>query len=473
MYHKNAHIHFVGIGGIGMSGIAKILRYQGYHISGCDLDLEQKSIHDLRALNCTIYQGNNTPSCHDPSIDILVYSSALKPTNPEILAAQARGIPTIPRALMLAELMRTKFSIAIAGAHGKTTTTSMIAHILMEAHKDPTVIIGGHLTSISSNAQFGKGDFLVAEADESDRSILRLYPTLAVVTNIDFEHVDVYKDIDDIKQTFSHFLSNIPFYGKAFLCADDKHLQELPVLHHIKTIWYGIEKQADMYAFDVILARDHSTFYIALKNQSHALGNITLGLVHLAMPGRHNILNALAATAVALDLGVPFSTITTALQTFKGIDRRFTFKGTYKGAELFDDYGHHPTEIHHTLLVAQKRVQKKLIVIFQPHRYTRTNVLWHDFIALFVQHASSIDHLIITDIYPASEPPIDTITSQRLVKELTECCPGLSVTYVPFDDNFEQLQSTTSALIQPGDLVLMQGAGKMNKLAELLDETGT
>jgi UDP-N-acetylmuramate--alanine ligase len=468
MYNKQTHIHFVGIGGIGMSGIAKILQHQNYRISGCDSDLEQKSIYDLRTLGCSIYHGNNTPSCHDPSIDILVYSSALKATNPEILAAQARGIPTIPRALMLAELMRTKFSIAITGAHGKTTTTSMIAHLLMEAQQDPTVIIGGHLTSISSNAQWGKGDFLVAEADESDRSLLRLYPTLAVVTNIDFEHVDVYRDIEDIKQTFSHFLSNVPFYGKAFLCADDVHLRSLPAIPHIKSIWYGIEKPADIYATNVCLAYDHSSFSIVLNNQSHALGRITLGDVILSMPGKHNVLNALAATAVALDLGIPFSTIASALQTFKGVDRRFALKGSYNGAEIFDDYGHHPTEIHHTLLVARKRAQKKLIVVFQPHRYTRTNVLWQDFLKMFAEHAPAIDQLIITDIYPASEQPIDNVTSIRFIKELNNLCPSLSATYVPLDEQFKDLLNHTRPLLEEGDLVLMQGAGKMNKFAELL-----
>lgn len=468
MYNKHAHIHFVGIGGIGMSGIAKILKHQGYHISGCDLDLEQKSVRDLCNLGCTIYQGNNTPFCHDPSIDILVYSSALNNTNPEILAAQARGIPTIPRALMLAELMRTKFSIAITGAHGKTTTTSMIAHLLMEAEKDPTVIIGGHLTSISSNAQWGKGDFLVAEADESDRSLLRLYPTLAVVTNIDFEHVDVYRDIDDIKQTFQQFLSNLPFYGKAFLCGDDMHLRSLPPLPHIKTIWYSIDTKADIYATNLVLHRDNTSFDIVLNNQSHPLGPITLGSVILSMPGKHNVLNALAATAVALDLGVPFATISHALQTFRGVDRRFSLKGTYNGAEIFDDYGHHPTEIHHTLMVARKRAQKRLIVVFQPHRYTRTHILWKEFLNLFIEHAHTIDQLIITDIYPASEQPIDSITSRRFVAELNSACPTLAATYVPLDEQFTHLLEYTRPLIQPGDLVLMQGAGKMNKLADIL-----
>src|SRR5579872_512342 len=227
MYSKRAHIHFVGIGGIGMSGIATILKYQGYTISGCDADLDQPSVKNLQHINCSIYQGNNTPQCHDSSIDILVYSSAIQANNPEILAAQQRGIPTIPRALMLAELMRTKYSIAISGSHGKTTTTSLISHILIEAKLDPTVIIGGHLKAISNNARWGKGDFLVAEADESDRSLTRLVPTLAIVTNIDLEHLETYTDLDDIKATFKQFLNNLPFYGKAIICTDDENIRSL------------------------------------------------------------------------------------------------------------------------------------------------------------------------------------------------------------------------------------------------------
>lgn len=354
MYRKG-HIHFVGIGGIGMSGIAIILKYQGYTISGCDSDLEQKSVTELVQLGCSVHKGNNTPQCHDASIDVLVYSSAIQEDNDEIRQAQARGIPTIPRALMLAEIMRTKFSIAISGSHGKTTTTSLISHILIEAHKDPTVIIGGHLKNISSNARFGSGDFLVAEADESDRSFLRLFPTIAVVTNIDHEHLDTYRDMDDIKATFSQFLGNIPFYGKAIICIDDPHIQSLMPLSHIKTIKYGFdEHQADLFAKELILEKEHSTCVVYKKDQSSPLGSLTI-----TMPGKHNVLNALAAIAAAMDAGVSFEQCVAALKTFKGIERRFSFKGTFRGAEIFDDYGHHPTEIYNTLQVARKRAQKK------------------------------------------------------------------------------------------------------------------
>ncbi len=460
--YKKGHIHFVGIGGIGMSGIAKVLKYQGYTISGCDLDLEQKSVEELISIGCTIYQGNNTPFCTHPSIDVLVYSTMIKPDAPEILAAQARGIPTIPRALMLAEIMRTKYSIAITGAHGKTTTTSMISHILIEAHRDPTVIIGGHLKSISTNARWGTGDFIVAEADESDRSLLRLYPTLAVVTNIDLEHLDTYKDLDDIKQTFTQFLNNVPFYGKAFVCIDDPHIQSILPLPHIKTVKYGLnELVADIYAKDVILDKDHSTFTVWAKDKPEPLGSLTL-----AMPGRHNVLNALAALAVTRDVEIPFEVCAEALKNFKGIERRFSYKGIYRGAELFDDYGHHPTEIFNTLLVARKRAHKKLIVVFQPQRYTRTHKLWQDFVNLFAY--SPIDHLIITDIYPASEAPIENITSYNLVQAIKEKQPSCPITYIPYDTQLKAISSQLDSLLTEQDLVLLLGAGKVNKLAEYL-----
>lgn len=460
MYRKKAHLHFIGIGGIGMSGIAKILRYQGYAISGCDIDLDQQSVIDLKNNGCQIYQGNNTPSCQDSSIDIVVYSSAIKEHNQEIIAAQQRGIPTIPRALMLAELMRTKFSIAIAGSHGKTTTTSLISHILIEAKKDPTVIIGGHLKNISSNAQFGLGDFLVAEADESDRSLVHLQATLAVVTNIDLEHLDVYSDIEDIKGTFKQFLNNLPFYGKAFLCIDDPHIQSLLPLTHLKTVKYGFNSEfADIYAKNIILEKDHSIFDVYIK--SHHLGQI-----YSNMPGNHNILNCLAAIAIGLELDIDFSTIAAALKNFKGIDRRFSFKGLFKQAEIFDDYGHHPEEIKNTLQVARKRASKKLIVAFQPHRYTRTQKLWDHFIDMFLK--SPIDHLIITDIYPASESPIADITSQRLVQTLKKYNPSFSVTYIPLDADFYSLKKTIEEITEQDDLILLQGAGKINKLAQYL-----
>lgn len=469
--YKKGHIHFVGIGGIGMSGIAKILRYQGYTVSGCDIDLEQKSVQELLSLGCSVFKGNNTDQCNNPSIDVLVYSSAIKADNQEIKNAQARGIPTIARAQMLSELMRTKYSIAITGAHGKTTTTSMIAHLLIEAGQDPTVIVGGHFKNISTNARWGTGDFLVAEADESDRSLLRLYPTLAVVTNIDLEHLDTYTDINDIKQTFSQFLTNIPFYGKAIVCVDDAHIVSLLPLPHVKTIKYGFDSRiADIYAQDVYLEKDHSTFKVYTKTHTEqAAEPVLLGTVSLAMPGRYNVLNALAALAVALDLNIPFEVLATAFKSFKGVEKRFSFRGIYNGAEIFEDYGHHPTEIFNTLLVARKRADKKLIVVFQPQRYTRTDKLWQEFLNVFAY--SPIDQLIITDIHAASETPIPGITGQNLVTALKQKQPSCNVTYVSYDANLETLTEHLKPLLSEGDLLLLLGAGKIDKLAELLQNT--
>lgn len=459
MYRKKAHIHFVGIGGIGMSGIATILRQQGYTISGCDLDVTQQSAQLLKDIGCTLHAGNNTPECHDPSIEILVYSSAIRAHNEEILAAQRRGIPTISRALMLAELMRTKYSIAIAGAHGKTTTTSLVSHILIEAGLNPTVIIGGHLKNISTNARFGDGEFLVAEADESDRSLLHLHATLAIVTNIDLEHLDVYKDIDDIKQTFLQFLNNLPFYGKAILCIDDPHIQSLLPLSHLKIIKYGIDNTADVMARDITLAADHSRF--TLLNHEEAVGEI-----HINLPGRHNVLNALGAISLAQDLNVPLEIIQRALAGFKGIDRRFSYHGTYRGAEIFDDYGHHPTEIYHTLLVARNRARGRVVVVFQPHRYTRTKALWDQFIEIFL--TSPIDHLIITDIYAASEDALPGITSIAFVEALKKQNPTFSISYVPYEYDFTQIRSSLDACIRSDDLVLLLGAGRINQLAQYM-----
>jgi len=463
MYHKKAHIHFIGIGGIGMSGIAKILRSQGYTISGCDLDLDKKIIKDLQQLDCIIHKGNNTPECQSDTIDIVVYTSAVQANNPEIIAAQQRGIPTIKRALMLAELMRTKYSIAIAGSHGKTTTTSLVAHILLQAEKDPTVIIGGHLKTISTNAQLGQGDFLVAEADESDRSLLHLQATLAVITNIDFEHVETYTDLEDVKQTFLQFLNNLPFYGKAIVCFDDSNIQSLlPALQHVKLISYGLESDARWSATNIQLHPDHSTFTVIYDNK-------TVGTLRFSMPGRHNILNALAAIAIAHDLAIPFATIQHALQHFGGIERRFTFRGTHKGAEVFDDYGHHPEEIRNTLLVARARTKKNLTVIFQPHRYTRTHTLWNDFVTMFEN--SAIDHLIITDIYPASEQPIPEVTGLNLARAICLKKPPFEVTYAPFDSSLKKLLNAIESKAAPSDLILLQGAGKIHILAKYLTQT--
>jgi len=464
MYKKKAHLHFVGIGGIGMSGIAQILRFQGYKISGCDLDLHQKSIKDLRTIGCDVYHGNNTKDCKNNDIDILVYSSAIKANNPEIISAQKKGIPTIPRALMLAELMRTKYSIAIAGSHGKTTTTSLISHILIESGIDPTVIIGGHLKNISTNARLGKGDFLVAEADESDRSLVHLQATLAVVTNIDLEHLETYRNLQDVKTTFKTFLNNLPFYGKAFLCVDDPNIQSILPMPHLKTIKYGLNKNlADFYAQEVQLNPDHSSFSVYKKGTPHPLGKIVIN-----MPGKHNVLNCLAAISVAYDLGIDLETITQALKSFKGIERRFCYKGTFRGAEIFDDYGHHPKEILNTLKVAKKRAKKKLIVAFQPHRYTRTHKLWDNFVETFAN--SSIDRLIITDIYAASENPIENISSQKLVAAIIAKNPSFPVEYSPYDDNLSEIQQQIKKHADEQDLILSLGAGKITYLAEKLNQ---
>jgi UDP-N-acetylmuramate--alanine ligase len=459
MYNKKAHVHFVGIGGIGMSGIAKVLQAQGYTISGCDLDIHQQSVNDLIMVGCSMHQGNNTPACHDNSIDVLVYTSMVAHDHPEVIAAQKRGIPTIPRALMLAELMRTKYSIAIAGAHGKTTTTSLISHILIEAHTDPTVIIGGHLKNISASARLGDGDFLVAEACESDRSLAKLHATLAIVTNIDLEHLETYRDIDDIKATFKQFLENLPFYGKAFLCIDDPHIQSLLPMPHLKIVKYGFHAAtADLWAENIDLHADHSTFTVWKKDYDQPLGSITT-----TMPGRHNILNSLAAIAVALDVNIPFPAIAQALKNFRGIARRFSYHGTFKGAEVFDDYGHHPQEIINTLEVARRRAKKDLIVVFQPHRYIRTHKLWHQFIETFLK--SPLEHLIITDIHAAGEQPIEGVTSQNLVNELKHLNPPFKVHYHHLEKNFKGIRTILEDIIQPHDLVLMLGAGKINQLA--------
>lgn len=462
MYRKKTHLHFVGIGGIGMSGIAKILRTQGYQISGCDLDTEQRSVKELVSLGCTVSQGHQTELCKDQSIDVVVYSSGVEADSPELLAAQARGVPTIRRGLMLAELMRTKYSIAIAGSHGKTTTTSMIAHILIEAGIDPTVIIGGHLKNISAHARPGSGEYIVAESDESDRSFLYLFATFAVVTNIDLEHLDTYTDLADIKETFKKFLNNIPFYGKAILCVDDENVRSLLPVSHVKTIKYGLADQsaiADVWGDEVDLQPNHASFVV--HTHTSKLGKITISML-----GRHNVLNALGATALALELGVPFDTIAHALATFKGVDRRFSNKGSFKGAEIYDDYGHHPTEINATLKVARMKAQGKLTVVFQPHRYTRTHKLWKEFVELLA--TAPIDNLIITDIHSAHESPIEGVTAHSLVAAITAAQPHCRVSYVPFDTDFKQILETLEPLVQPNDLILLQGAGKITKLSEKL-----
>lgn len=452
MHRRTTHIHLIGIGGIGMSGIATILKHRGYEVTGCDKDLDQQSVKNLLSLGCKIYHGNNNPACHIPT-DVYVYSSAISPDNPEIIAAQQAGIPTIPRALMLAELMRTKYSIAVAGTHGKTTVTSLISHILIESGLDPTVIIGGHLKAISNNARHGNGEFLVAEADESDRSFLHLYPTFALVTNVDLDHVDTYASLDDVKQTFKQFLHNIPFYGKSFLCSDNAILMSLLPIEHIKTVLYGTTDTATLRADNIVLTADQSRFDVYHKNEG------LLGTACIYMAGHHTVLNSLGAIAVALDIGLPFTTIVQSLATFKGVDRRFSYRGQFQGALVFDDYGHHPEEIRQTMKAASLH-NRQLVVVFQPHRYSRTKGLWNDFITCFVQ--APLKHLIITDIYAAGEQPYDSIHGQHFSYEIQKYAP-FPVTYVPTVQGMEPIQGQLAAITQPEDLILLLGAGSIGR----------
>lgn len=450
----------MGIGGIGMSGIAKILKSQGYIVSGCDLECDQKSVQELVELGVPLAKGHDQELCRDESIDILVYSSVIKDDHPELVRAQTRGIPVIKRALMLAEIMRTHFSIAVAGSHGKTTTTSMASHILIEAGKNPTVVIGGVLKNLASNAHWGAGDFLVAEADESDRSLLNLHATIAIITNIDLEHLETYSSLEDIKNTFKQFLNNLPFYGKAILCIDDPIVRSLLPIQHLKTITYGVTPDADLHADQIVLHPTTSECVVFYKGV--ALGNLVIPVA-----GRHNLLNALAAVALALDLEIPFSKIAESLATFRGVERRFSYHGiSTEGAEIFEDYGHHPKEIFNTLLVARKRCTGKLHVIFQPHRYSRTYHLWQDFVSTFVH--SKVDSLTMTDIYAMSEQPIENVTSDRMVIDINSYNPPFEAKFVPLDQELKALEEHVRSISQPGDLVLLLGAGKVNKLASKL-----
>ena len=463
MYKKNKHIHFIGIGGIGMSGIAQVLKQQGHIISGCDISKESNILDHLKSIGCPIHHEHSKAHIHDA--DVLVYSSAISHTNPEIQAALKKGIPVIPRAIMLAELMRMKYGIAISGAHGKTTTTSIISHILIEAKLDPTVVIGGVLKNISTHAQLGSGSLLVAEADESDRSLLYLNPCLAIVTSIDAEHLDTYDDIDDIKDTFKTFLARLPFYGKAFVCIDNPNIRSILPLTHIQVIKYGLHEDADIMGNIIELNKTNSVFnvYEKIKKTETSFTHKLLGSITLNMPGEHNVLNALASIALSLELDVSFKRIQKSLKNFKGIERRFEFKGSYKGADIFDDYGHHPTEIQKTLLIAQKHVQKKLYVIFQPHRFSRTKKLWNDFVDTFSY--SSINTLYLTDIYPASEKPINGITSKKLACDIQHKNPNITVCYF---SSYDKITQNVKNVLNNGDLLITIGAGKVNKIGEAL-----
>lgn len=467
MHTKKSHIHFIGIGGIGMSGLATILYHQGYTISGCDPDITQETVKQLMKLGCKVFQGNNSMGCHNHSIEVLVYipmyATTIVAVEKEIKRAKERNLIILSRAQMLAQLMQEKYSIAVSGSHGKTTTTALISHILLESDYDPTIVVGGYLKNINAQARIGNGKFLVAEADESDRSFLDLLPTYTIITNIDLEHLETYKDLNDIKNSFVQFIQKTPPHGKAIVCIDNDNIQSImPQLENTSIITYGIEHKADFSAHNIILYPHHSVFTVYNNN------TISLGTIHLPIAGEHNIYNALAAIAISQEIGIDFATIQKNITSFAGVERRFSFIGTYKKAEVFDDYGHHPLEIQHTLIVAHKKKKNNLIVVFQPHRYTRTQKLWNEFISVFGH--SNIDTLIITDIYSAGEKSVDGITSECLVNDIRLKHPSLNIAYIPLNNNFESIKSKLQNCISENDLLLFLGAGKTYQIAQNIIE---
>ncbi len=440
------HVHFIGVGGIGMSGLAEILRTLGFDVSGSDMK-EGETTRRLARLGVRIDIGHAAENVR--GADVIVYSSAIRESNPEMLASRAAQIPVITRAEMLAELMRVKYGVAIAGSHGKTTTTSLVATLLRAAGFDPTVVVGGRMEALGTNARLGAGDLLVAEADESDGSFLRLTPTVAVVTNIDPEHLDFYGTHQNIKDAFVTFIEKVPFYGLAVLCLDHPAVQDLLPRVRRRHVTYGLSPQAD-YSARALSHRGTTSSFVAYRRRE------PLGEFELRMPGRHNVLNALAAIAVGDELEVPLDEMKEALATFGGVARRFSVVAEVGGVTLVDDYGHHPAEIQATLTAARGAFTGRVIVAFQPHRYSRTQDLFDDFVRAF----NDADHVLVTDVYPAGEVPIPGVDSEALVRAIREH-GHQQVRYVR---DRAELASEIERLAAPGDGVIALGAGDINRV---------
>jgi UDP-N-acetylmuramate--alanine ligase len=452
VFKRIKHVHFVGIGGIGMSGIAEVLLNLGYRVSGSDL--RSTSITESLILHgASIFLRHAAENV--TGADVVVTSSAVQRDNPEIAEAMQRKIPVIARAEMLAELARLKYSIAVAGTHGKTTTTSMIATILDRAGFDPTIVVGGLLNTIGSNARLGKGDYIVLEADESDRSFLLLTPTIAVVTNIEADHLDHYKDLEDIQSAFLSFINKVPFYGAAILCLDDPAVQSLIPRIKRRYVTFGTAAQADISIVDCVTENLGSTF--GLRSQG-----IATQKVRLQVPGIHNVLNAAAAFAAARDMGVEPSDIAAALEDFQGVARRFQVKRR-DGITVIDDYAHHPTEIRATLSAAKSGNFGRIFAVFQPHRYTRTMHLFDDFARAF----NLADAVLILDIYPAGEPPIEGITTPALIEKIRSFGHRNAI-YAPENS---MIESYIAANVKEGDAVIVMGAGSVTKLSDILATT--
>ncbi len=457
MFRHVKNIHFIGIGGIGMSGIAEVLCNLGFKVTGSDLNKSKNTERLETMFDIKVSEGHAAENVG--KAQVVVYSSAVNETNPEIQAAKIRKIPIIPRAEMLAELMTLKpYSVAISGSHGKTSTTSMVATILGYAGIDPTTVVGGVVETLGSNAKLGSSEWFVTEADESDRSFLMLYPTIAVVTNIDREHMESYKGMEDVVQCFTDFANKVPFYGAAIICLDDPNVQSIIPNIKRRIVTFGFSKQADISAHGITLGSDFGSSFTVFK------GNRELGRIALPVPGKYNVYNALAAIAVALELDVAFEKIVESFSTFKNANRRFQFKGEINDIVVIDDYGHHPTEILATLSAAKNSSSgRRIVVVFQPHRYTRTKDLLEDFATSF----NNADVVFLLDIYPASEDPIEGITAEVLKQKIEE----FGHKNVKYIGGVETAAKIVNQKLQPNDLVITLGAGSITKLSdEILEQ---
>jgi len=448
VFKKIRRIHFVGIGGIGMSGIAEVLHNLGYLVSGSD-SRESETTRRLGSLGLSVTIGHRAENLG--AADVVVRSSAVGHENAEVAAARQRLIPVIQRAEMLAELMRMKYGVAIAGTHGKTTTTSLVATVLARGGLDPTMVIGGRLNALGSNAKLGRGDFLVAEADESDGSFLKLSPTIAVVTTVDAEHLDYYRDLNHIKDTFVEFINKVPFYGLAVLCLDQENIQAILPQVEKRFVTYGLRTQADFLARDISFAGMTSECSVSWKGK-------LLGRLRLKVPGLHNIYNALAAVAVGMDLDLAFETIRDALGEFTGVDRRFQVRGEAGGITVVDDYAHHPAEIQATLDAAKNGFGRQVVAVFQPHRYTRTRALLSEFSTAFYQ----ADRVFVTEIYPAGEAPIAGVSGRQIADGVA----GHGHKRVTYVADKGDLAAAVLDVAQPGDMVLTLGAGDIWRVGE-------
>jgi UDP-N-acetylmuramate--alanine ligase len=452
MFRHVKRIHFIGIGGIGMSGIAEVLCDLGFEVSGSDIKRSKNTDRLESTCKIKFFEGHRAENVGNAQV--VVYSSAVQPDNPEVVYAKQNGIPVIPRAEMLAELMVLKpYAVAVSGTHGKTSTTSMVATVLSHAGKDPTTVVGGVVESLGSNAKLGHSEWFVTEADESDRSFLMLYPTIAVVTNIDKEHMESYKGMDDVVQCFTDFVNKVPFFGAAVICLDDPNVQLIIPRIKRRRVTYGLTAQADISAHGITYTNNFGSRFEVWR------GSEVLGTIELPVPGKHNVYNALAATAVGLELDVPFEKIAEAFVNFKNANRRFQFKGTANDITVVDDYGHHPTEILATLAAAKNSAGgRRTVVVFQPHRYTRTQELFDEFALAF----NNADLLFVLDIYAASEQPIEGVSAEVL----TENIKRFGHKNANYIGDIETAASKVVPFLKPGDLVITLGAGTVTRLSD-------